>query len=111
MARYLRQVNGLNGKQVGAFTTFCGPPLEIFELEMLFAPLRQRIDEKGGSLVARLAISSHFHEFFFFNEMEYVFRMLSRMVFRRPLRSFTLDSEWGQQEVQKFCTTLVGSGH
>ena len=108
IARYLQQVKGLAGKQVGAFTTFCGPPLEVFELEMLFSPIRQRVEQKGSELIATLAISSHFHEFFFFKEMEYVFRLLSRICFGRPLRSFTLDSHWGRQEIQKFCARLLG---
>lgn len=106
VARYLQQLEGLAGKPVAAFATFCGPPLKVFEMEMLFAPLRQRIAQQGGTLVSTLAISSHFHEFFFFNEMEYVFRLLSRLCFRRPLRSYTLPSQWGQQEVQRFCQAL-----
>lgn len=106
VARYLQQVTGLAGKPVGAFATFCGPPLAIFELEMLFTPLRRRIESKGGSLKSTLAISSHFHEFFVFNEMEYVFRLISRIAFKKPLRSFTLDSPWGRQEVQRYCDEL-----
>ena len=107
IARYLQQVKGLSGKQVGAFATFCGPPLEVFELEMLFSPIRQRIEKKGSTLIATMAVSSHFHEFFFFGEMEYVFRLISRVCFGRSLRSFTLDRPWGQQEVQNFCTRLL----
>jgi hypothetical protein len=109
LARYLQQVNGLEGRRIGAFATFCGPPLPVFELEMLFSPLQQRIAARGGSLRATLAISSGFHEFFFFNEMEYVFRLISRLVFRRPLASYALNSEWGQHEIAVFCDTLLGS--
>ncbi|MBI1890756.1 MAG: flavodoxin family protein [Burkholderiales bacterium] len=109
IARYLRQVEGLEGKRIGAFATFCGPPLEVFELQMLFEPLRQRIGNRGAELKTTLAISSHFHEFFFRHEMEYVFRLVSRLRFGRSLRSFTLDSPWGMTEVQRFCDELCNS--
>lgn len=97
VARYLHTVTGPAGKRVDGFATFCGPPLPNFELEMLFAPLAHRIRERGGEMVAQLAISSHFHEFFFFHEMEYVFRGLSHLFFRRPLREFTMESGWGHK--------------
>lgn len=63
------------------------------KLALLFSPLRQRIEARGGAIMAHLAISSHFHEFFFFHEMEYVFRLLSRLCFHRSLRSYTLESQ------------------
>ena len=107
VARYLRDVHGLRDKRVGAFATFCGPPLQAFELDMLFEPLQRRIEEKKAVLTATMAVSSHYHEFFFFNEMEYVFRMLSWLCFRRPLRAFTLDSQWGRDEVRRFCDALL----
>jgi hypothetical protein len=106
LARYLKTVKGLAGKRVGAFATFCGPPLEVFELEMLFAPIEHRLVAAGAHLRATLAVSSHFHEFFFFREMETLFRLISRLRFRRSLRSFVLDSPWGQAEVERFCRTL-----
>lgn len=109
VARYLNVVNGLSGKKIGAFATFCGPPLKVFELEMLFSPIRHRVQAGGGDLVATLAVSSHFHEFFLFREMEWVFRLVSRLFFRRSLRSFTLDSPWGQQEVRRFCDDLLAT--
>lgn len=108
VARYLKTVKGLAGKRVGAFATFCGPPLEVFELEMLFSPIGHRVREHGGLLEATLAISSHSHEFFFFREMEAVFRLVSRLRFGCSLKSFTLDSPWGRQEVERFCDRLLG---
>ncbi len=107
VARYLHEVAGLECKSIGAFATFCGPPLEVFELDMLFHPLQQRIDQRNGKLATTLAVSSHHHPFFFFNEMEYVFRLLSRLCFGRPLRSFTLDSTWAKEELQRFCSELL----
>ncbi|CAN5188283.1 hypothetical protein BH11PSE11_BH11PSE11_19820 [soil metagenome] len=106
IARYLQQIRGMEGKPVGAFATFCGPPLAVFELEMLFSPLGHRIESRGGRMISSLAISSHFHEFFFFNEMEFVFRLISRLAFKRPLRTFGLSSPWGQDEVARFCDAL-----
>jgi hypothetical protein len=106
VARYLQQVQGFADKPVAVFATFCGPPLEIFELEMLFTPLREHIHKAGGYMIAQLAISSHFHEFFFFHEMEYVFRLISRLRFGQPLRSFGIDQAWGQKEIANFCTHL-----
>lgn len=108
LARYMRTVEGLAGKRVGAFATFCGPPLEVFELEMLFTPIAHRLQARGAELAARLAVSSHFHEFVFFREMEYLFRLVSRLRFGRPLRSFTLDSPWAEAEIDSFCRRLTG---
>jgi hypothetical protein len=105
LARYLRTVDGLAGKPVGAFATFCGPPLKVFELEMLFTPIAHRLAERGARLVASIVVSSHFHEF---QQMVGVFRLISRLRFGRPLRSFTLDSPWGRQEVAGFCAALMG---
>jgi hypothetical protein len=112
IARYLNTVNGLKGKNLAAFVTFCGPPLKVFEIELLFTPLTHRLRAKGGTLCAQLAVSSHFHEFFFFHEMEYVFRLISRILFRRSLRSFTLGSTWAESELRRFCNELqVASEH
>lgn len=106
VARYLETVQGLEGKRVGAFATFCGPPLEVFEIELLFVPLAHRLRAKGARLAAQLAVSSHFHEFFVFHEMEQVFRLLSRIVFRRSLRSFMLGGAWAEAQVRAFCAAL-----
>jgi len=106
VARYLNLVKGLDGKMVGVFATFCGPPLEIFELEMLFRPLEDRITAKGAAVVSTLAISSQHHPFFFFGEMEHLFEWISKKAFRRPLCEFSLASEWGRKEVIRFCDNL-----
>ncbi len=103
VARYLSTVRGLDGRKVGAFATFCGPPLQVFELEMLFRPLQDRIRARGAEMFATLAVSSHHHPFFWFGEMEALFRGISRLAFKRPLSEFTLDSEWGKREVRRFC--------
>jgi hypothetical protein len=106
IARYLQLASGLGGKRVGAFATFCGPPLEVFELQMLFEPLRHHIEKRRAELISTLAISSGFHEFFFFHEMEYLFRLISKLRFKRSLSSYSLDSEWGKNELRRFCDQL-----
>jgi hypothetical protein len=102
VARYLKQVRGLQNKQVSAFSTFGGPPLEVFELELLFEPMRARIEERGGTLVATLGLSSNYHELFVLG----VFKLITRMVFQRPLESFTVDSDYGEEKVTEFCDTI-----
>lgn len=103
VARYLNTTNGLAGKKIGAFATFCDPPLEVFELEMLFRPLKDRICTQGACVIGTLALSSQHHPFFFFGEMERIFQWISKKAFNRPLSEFTLNSEWGRNEVKRFC--------
>ncbi len=106
VARWLDSVSGLSGKRVACFATFCGPPLKVFEIEMLFEPLEARLKSRGAIPAGRLAISSDHHEYFFLGEMRSLFRWLSRKVFGRPLVDFTLDGEVGQAEVRRFCDRL-----
>ena len=108
VSRWLNTVSGLEGKRVAAFATFCGPPLKVFEIEMLFGPLEARLRSLGAIAAGRLAISSDHHEYFFFGEMRSLFRWLSRKAFGRPLADFTLDGEIGQAEVKRFCDELGG---
>jgi hypothetical protein len=106
VARWFKTASGLQGKRVAPFATFCGPPLKVFELEMLFDPLESRIHERGATVVDRLAVSSNSHPYFFFGEMERLFRFISRKVFKRPLVDFTLDGEVGKAGVQRFCDAV-----
>lgn len=111
VARYLNTAKGMAGKRIGTFATFCGPPLEVFELEMLFSPLADRISAKGASVIGTLAISSQYHPFFFFGEMESLFQWISKKIFNRPLNEFTLNSEWGQREIKRFCDSIEAAAH
>jgi len=106
VARWLKTVRGLEGKRVAPFATFCGPPLKVFEMEMLFDPLESRLRALGATVVDRMAVSSNYHPYFFFGEMERLFRFISRTVFKRPLADFTLDGEVGKAEVQRFCDVV-----
>jgi hypothetical protein len=102
VARYLKEVEGLRNKQVSAFSSFGGPPLEVFELELLFEPLRARIRERGGTLVATLGLSSSYHEF----RVIAVFKLITRLKFGRPLEHFTIDSDYGRGKVGAFCDAI-----
>ncbi len=110
VARWLTLVRGLDGRRVSAFATFCGPPLQVFELEMLFVPLDARLRARGAEVGDHLAISSDYHPYFFFGEMEALFRWLSRRVLGRPLTDFTLDGEVGRAALTAFCDRLAGGG-
>lgn len=107
VARWLREVRGLHGKPVAAFATFCGPPLQVFELDMLFLPLRAAIRRAGAVPGPELAVSSDFHPYFVFNEMRALFRWLSRRVFQRPLQDFTQDGVLGRQAITRFCDEVI----
>jgi hypothetical protein len=50
VARWLKEVRGLQGRRVAPFATFCGPPLKVFELEMLFDPLESRLRARGAAV-------------------------------------------------------------
>ncbi|HET6719465.1 MAG TPA: hypothetical protein VFH22_07440, partial [Rhodocyclaceae bacterium] len=67
------------------------------------AALRQR----GALAGTPLAVSSNYHPYFFFGEMEALFLWLSWRAFGRPLHDFTLDGTIGQAEVQRFCDALA----
>ncbi len=103
VARYLKQVKGLDGKKISAFSTFGGPPLEVFELELLFQPFSHRVQRSGGLLVATLGLSSNYHELGVLG----IFKLLSRIRFRRPLEFFTVDSEYGRAKIKQFCDEIA----
>ena len=107
VARWLDTVTGLTGRRVASFATFCGPPLPVFELEMLFEPLEARLRARGAVPAGRLAISSDDHPYFFFDEMRYLFRWISLKVFGRPLADFTLDGAVGRAQFERFCDEVL----
>jgi hypothetical protein len=101
-SRYLRLLKGLSNKKVGAFSTFGGPPFEIFEIELLFKPMNDRIQALGGTLTATLGLSSDYHELFVLG----IFKLATRIVFKRSLESFTIDSEYGREKIKEFCDQM-----
>ena len=99
VARYLRQLKGLQDKKVSAFSTFAGPPFEVFEIELIFKPMKDRIQALGGTLIATLGLSSNFHELGILP----IFRRVTPKVFQRSLESFTIDSAYGKEKIKEFC--------
>ena len=102
IARYLKQINGLTHKTVSAFATFGGPPLKNFELAFIFTPMNRQIQKAGGKLVSTLGVSSNYHEL----HLIWIFRLFSWIVLRRPLKSFTVDSDYGKQKLKSFCDKI-----
>lgn len=107
VARWLRTVTGLDGVRVAPFATFCGPPLQVFEVEMLFDPLEASLARRGAVPTGRLFLSSDHHPYFWHDEMARFFRWLSQRVFARPLGDFTLDGVVGRAAVQAFCDSVL----
>ncbi|MCD6584190.1 MAG: flavodoxin family protein [Desulfobacteraceae bacterium] len=105
IARYFKQINGLGNKPVSAFATFGGPPLNVFELELIFTPVTLQIQKSGGKPVSTLGVSSNYHEL----PLIWIFRLVSWILFRRPLNSFTVDSDYGKQNLKAFCDKIDGS--
>jgi len=99
VSRYLRLLKGLSNKKVSAFSTFGGPPFEVFEIELLFKPMNDRIQALGGTLIATLGLSSNYHELSLLS----IFKLASRIVLKRSLESFTIDSEYGKKRIKEFC--------
>ena len=64
--------------------------------------MRTRIQERGGTLVATLGLSSNYHELSVLG----IFRLITRMRFGRPLESFTIDSNYGKEKVRESCDTV-----
>ncbi len=99
IARYLRLLKGLSNKKVSAFSTFAGPPFEVFEIELIFKPMGDRIRALGGTLIATLGLSSNYHELGILP----IFQRVTPNVFKRSLESFHIDSEYGKAKIKEFC--------
>jgi hypothetical protein len=102
IARYIKQVRGLKGKKVGKFASLCGPPLKIFELELLFNPMAIKLREVGAKLVSTLVLSSNFHELF----IHVVFKFISRIRYGCPLSAWGYNTPYGKASIKLFCDKL-----
>ncbi|VVS91967.1 flavodoxin family protein [Desulfoluna spongiiphila] len=102
VARYLKQIKGFHHKPVSAFATFGGPPLKVFELGFIFTPMKRHIEKAGGTLVSKMGLSSNYHEL----HLIWIFRLFSRIALRRPLQSFTVDSDYGKLKLKSFCDQI-----
>jgi hypothetical protein len=106
VARYLQTVRGIRGKRVGSFATFGGPPLKVFELELLEKPMARLVGRMGAQVVANLGVSSGFHE----ASVMPLFRIASRHKFDRPIEDFMLGSEYANRGIKRFCDELLAEG-
>ncbi|MDX9819867.1 MAG: hypothetical protein RBT16_13210 [Desulfococcus multivorans] len=106
VARYLNQIKGLKNQNVSAFATFGGPPLKVMELDLIFTPMGDQIHHAGGRMACTLGLSSNFHEL----PLIWIFRLLSWLFFRRPIASFTSESDYGKQKIREFCDGVEASG-
>jgi hypothetical protein len=102
IARYIKQVKGLRGKKVGKFASLCGPPLRVFELELLFKPMAMKLEEVGAKMVSTLVLSSNFHELF----IHFVFRIISRLRYGCPLAAWGYNTPYGKASIKLFCDKL-----
>jgi hypothetical protein len=103
VARYLRTVRGIRGKKVGSFATFGGPPLKVFELELIEKPMARLLGRMGAEVVANLGVTSAYHE----AGILPLFRLLSRLKFGRPIEDFKPGSEFANRGLQDFCDNLL----
>jgi len=104
VARYIKQVKGLEGKAVGGFTTFCGPPFTNFEIYSYFHPFDTMVRSSGGEVIARLGLSSGYTDVRLLPTAW--FKMVSRIIFRKPLSDFYMDSEWSKEQINAFCNSI-----
>jgi hypothetical protein len=105
VARYLQTVRGIRGKRVGSFATFGGPPLKVFELELLEKPMARLLGRMGAQVVTSLGVSSGFHE----ASIMPLFRIVSRRKFGRPIEDFMLGSEYATTGIERFCNELLAA--
>jgi hypothetical protein len=103
VARYLRTVRGIRGKKVGSFATFGGPPLKVFELELIEKPMARLLGRMGAEVVANLGVTSAYHE----AGILPLFRLLSRLKFGRPIEDFKPGTEFANRGLQDFCDNLL----
>ena len=54
VARYIHSVKGLKGKRVASVSTFGGPPLNVFELELIEMSMERSLTEAGASVISHL---------------------------------------------------------
>lgn len=103
VARYLQTVRGIRGKRVGSFFTFGGPPLPIFEIEFYEKPIARLLGRMGAEVVASLGVSSSYHE----ASVMPLFKLVSHLRFARPIKDFTIGSEYADSGIQNFCNDLL----
>lgn len=105
IARYLKQVHGLEGKKVAGHASFCGSPDQtLFELHAYFHPFNDLVHAAGGEVIAQLGISSGYTDVRLLPSTW--FKAVSRIRFGRPLSSHGLYTQWGKQMINRFCDRI-----
>jgi len=102
VARYLSTIRGLEGKGVGTFSTFCGPPIQSFEIDLIDIPMRYAVERKGGKVIATAGLTTAFHE----AGLRPVFKLLSLLLFHKPVEEFMLGSAFADKQIKNFCDDL-----
>ncbi|HQO02769.1 MAG TPA: hypothetical protein PLI62_10890 [Spirochaetota bacterium] len=103
VARYLRIVEGIEGKSIGCIYTFGGPPFPVFELEMFDESMKRIVQARDASIITRIGVSSAYHEL----GIAPLFRILSRIRLCKPITSFTLGSDYSNAQIGRFCDTIT----
>ena len=103
IARYLKTIRGLHGKRAGSFATFGGPPFKSFEIELIEKPMSRLLESMGAQLVANVYVSSAYHE----AHLMPLFRLLSLLLFGKPIKHFMLGSDYANSGIQDFCNDLL----
>lgn len=102
VARYITSVQGLAGKKVGSVSTFGGPPLRVFEIELIEKSMNRLLEDAGAFAVAHLGISSAYHEL----GLMPLFRCISRIRFCKPVKYFSIGTGYANKEIDFFCDQL-----
>ncbi len=105
IARYLKQVEGLAGKKVAGYSSFCGSPAQKrFEIYAYFHPFNDLVRSAGGEVIAHLGISSVHTDILLLPTIW--FKAICRIRFKQSLASYGINSEWGKQQITHFCDLI-----
>jgi hypothetical protein len=102
VARYIHSVKGLKGKNVASVSTFGGPPLRVFEIELIEKSTERILTQAGASVISHLGLSSGYHEL----GLMPLFRFISYIRFLKPVKEFIIGSAYSEPLLTSFCKTL-----
>jgi hypothetical protein len=75
----------------------------VFEIELIFKPMGDRIEALGGTLTATLGLSSLYHEL----GLLPIFRRVTPKIFKHGLETFTIESEYGKEKIKEFVSSFA----
>lgn len=103
VARYLKSVKGLQHKKVGLFATFAGPPLQRFELNLIFKTMERFLTQRKATVIDSIGISSARHP----NPALMPFFWLASIIrFGRSIRHFTINSQYSKDGILRVCDAV-----